>query len=397
MDIKMPNEVINNNLSTAFNLHLKNEFQSALNIYSSILKVESDNIYANHFLGILLIQNGYFDQGLGHVNKSINSEHSFAAESEYNLKLFSSSIEAKYTQDFDFFIANEPYSKRSPGIVDDWRHLRMLEFVACFNHLDLSWLTIGDHYGHDAMRIRDHGNKNVIPSSLNTSQLQNAKELGLIENYLCINAEKIDLPDNSFDFVVCKEALHHMPRPYMAIYEMIRVAKKGVCFIEPNDPVIDWSPSSQSSISRKIIDNSIVGKSIQYLDSNGQEIYSKFLDWWEDGAFNYVYTISKREVSKIAQGLGIPSYATLGFNDIFRSEWAEQYVTENSEGFKNTKEQISLHDQLCSVSGIPENYLTGILFKETPHPSIVQKLNNLKFDFKITRTRYIPLKWPNIL
>jgi len=115
------------------------------------------------------------------------------------------------------------------------------------------------------------------------------------------------------------------------------------------------------------------------------------------GPTNYVYTISKREVSKISQGLGIPSYATLGFNDIYRAEWAGQNVTESSEGFKNTKEQISLHDQLCSVSGIPENYLTGILFKETPHPSIVQKLNNLKFDFKITRTRYIPLKWPNIL
>lgn len=276
MDIKMPNEVINNNLSTAFNLHLKNEFQSALNIYSSILKVEPDNIYANHFLGILLIQNGYFDQGLGHVNKSINTEHLFARESAYNLKLFSSSIEAKYTQDFDFFVASEPYAKRSPGTVDDWRHLRMLEFTSCFNYLDLTWLTIGDHYAHDAMRIKDHGNKNVIPTSLNTSQLQNAKKLGLIEDYLCINAEKIDLPDNSFDFVVCKEALHHMPRPYMAIYEMIRVAKKGVCFIEPNDPVIDWSPSSQSPISRKIIDNSIVGKSIQYLDSKGQEFILNF-------------------------------------------------------------------------------------------------------------------------
>jgi len=128
----MPNEVVNNNLLEAFNLHLKNEFQPALNIYSSILKIEPENIYANHFLGILLIQNGYFDQGLGHVNKSINAEHSFASESEYNLKLFSSSIEAKYTQDFDFFIANEPYSKRSPGTVDDWRHLRMLEFTAVY-------------------------------------------------------------------------------------------------------------------------------------------------------------------------------------------------------------------------------------------------------------------------
>jgi tetratricopeptide (TPR) repeat protein len=88
MDIKMPNEVVNNNLLEAFNLHLKNEFQPALNIYSSILKIEPENIYANHFLGILLIQNGYFDQGLGYVNKSINAEHSFASESEYNLKLF---------------------------------------------------------------------------------------------------------------------------------------------------------------------------------------------------------------------------------------------------------------------------------------------------------------------
>jgi SAM-dependent methyltransferase len=391
----MTYEIINNSLLKAFGFHLKNDFQSALDLYSSILKIESENIYANHFLGILLIQNGYFDQGLTHINKSIKSNHSFAAEAEHNLKLFSSSIEAKYSQDFNFFVEDDPYINKLSGNVNEWRALRMLNFTACFNELDLSWLTIGDHYGHDSLLIKDHGNKRVTPSSLNTYQLSNAKNLGLIENYLCINAEKINLPDNSFDFVVCKEALHHMPRPYMAIYEMLRVARKGLCFIEPNDPLIDWNPSIQN-ISRKIIDNSIVGKSIQYLDGNGQEIYSKFLDWWEDGAFNYVYTISKREISKISQGLGIPSYATLGFNDIYREEWASQQVDPSSEGFKNTNEQISLHNQLCSVTGIPENYITGILFKETPHPSIISKLSNLSFNFQLTRTRYIPLKWPKL-
>jgi hypothetical protein len=106
--------------------------------------------------------------------------------------------------------------------------------------------------------------------------------------------------------------------------------------------------------------------------------------------------MSKREVSKISQGLGIPSYATLGFNDVYREEWASQAFEEESEGFKNTIEQITLHDQLCSVSGMPQNYVTGILFKETPSPSIIQNLSNLKFDFQITRTRYIPLKWPNL-
>ena len=393
----MSNEVITNNLSAAFNFHLKNEFQSALNIYSGIINIESENIYANHFLGILLIQNGYFDQGLIHINKSINHNHSFASEAEYNLQLFSSSIEAKYSQDFNCFNENDPYYFRELGTVNDWRHLRMLEFSSCFKDSDLTWLTIGDHFGHDALLIKEHGNKHVTPSSLNIIQLLNARNSSLIDNFLCINAEKIELPDNSFDFIVCKEALHHMPRPYMAIYEMLRVAKKGICFIEPNDPVIDWSPSSKNSISRKIIDNSIVGKSVQYLDVNGQEIYSKFLDWWEDGAFNYVYTISKREVSKIAQGLGIPSYATLGFNDIYREDWAKQSAEPNSEGFKNTNEQISLHNQLCSVSGIPENYITGILFKETPHPSIISKLSNLNFNFQMTRTRYIPLKWPKLI
>ena len=396
MDDPMSNELINQNLTTAFNFHLKNEFQSALNIYSAILKITPENIYANHFLGILLIQNGYFDQGLTHINLSIQSNHVFASEAEHNLKLFSSSIEAKYSQDFNFFMEDDPYAYRSPGTVNDWRHLRMLEFTACFKDMDLTWLTIGDHYGHDALLIKDHGNKHVTPSSLNTSQLMNAQKLELIDKFLCINAEKIDLPDNSFDYVVCKEALHHMPRPYMAIYEMLRVSRKGVCFIEPSDPQIDWNPGPQNTLSRKIIDNSIVGKSIQYFDPKGQEIYSKFLDWWEDGAFNYVYTMSKREVSKISQGLGIPAYATLGLNDVYQEEWATQLCEEQTEGYVKTIDQIMLHDQLCSLSGMPHNYVTGILFKETPSPDIIYKLINLNFDFNITRTRYLPLKWPSL-
>ena len=36
----MTYEIINNSLLKAFGFHLKNEFQSALDLYSSILKIE---------------------------------------------------------------------------------------------------------------------------------------------------------------------------------------------------------------------------------------------------------------------------------------------------------------------------------------------------------------------
>ena len=33
--------------------------------------------------------------------------------------------------------------------------------------------------------------------------------------------------DNSFDIVFTKESMHHWPRPYLGIYEMLRVAAKS--------------------------------------------------------------------------------------------------------------------------------------------------------------------------
>ncbi|MCX7986598.1 MAG: class I SAM-dependent methyltransferase, partial [Bacteroidales bacterium] len=55
------------------------------------------------------------------------------------------------------------------------------------------------------------------------------------DKYRKENAEQLSVPDNSYDYVSCREALHHFPRPYLALYEMLRVSKKGIIIIEPID------------------------------------------------------------------------------------------------------------------------------------------------------------------
>lgn len=45
------------------------------------------------------------------------------------------------------------------------------------------------------------------------------------------------LQDDAFDYVLCKDSYHHMPRPMIALYQMLRVARRAVVLIEPPGPV----------------------------------------------------------------------------------------------------------------------------------------------------------------
>lgn len=50
--------------------------------------------------------------------------------------------------------------------------------------------------------------------------------------------ENIDAKSESYDYVFCKESLHHIPRPSAGLYEMLRVSKGAVTFIEPQETFI---------------------------------------------------------------------------------------------------------------------------------------------------------------
>jgi ubiquinone/menaquinone biosynthesis C-methylase UbiE len=49
------------------------------------------------------------------------------------------------------------------------------------------------------------------------------------------DAENLSFPDNHFDYGFMAASLHHLPRPILGLYELLRVSKHGVIVIEPND------------------------------------------------------------------------------------------------------------------------------------------------------------------
>ena len=52
-------------------------------------------------------------------------------------------------------------------------------------------------------------------------------------SYELANAEALPYPARSFELVLAKEMLHHLPRPVQGFYEMLRVCRQRAVFIEP--------------------------------------------------------------------------------------------------------------------------------------------------------------------
>lgn len=381
-------------LDLAIQLHLSNDYAGAMTHYQKILEKSPNAHHAWHLLGVLLVQNGFFEEGVNRIKKAleIQPDCPYAIS---NLQMVSNSINGK----IELELANIPQEEFSrhfdTGTVNRWRHERMLSFVSSFENSSASWLTIGDAYGHDAMMLMRAGVKQVTASNLDASNLHRTLKDGLIQNCLEINAEQIPLPDASFDYVLCKEALHHMPRPMLAIYEMYRVCRYGVIFIEPQDPTIDWPMQKPSMFYRESLPADSIGEKVAFKRMDTDETFSsQYIDWWEDGVNNYVYTLSKRELRKITLGMGAMGYASKSFNDFYDPNWSMQSATDDSEGFLKTQEQIELHDYACKQIGKPYAYLTGLIFKRAPESGVVDNLIHNGFEINRTPTRYIPIRWP---
>lgn len=369
-------------LRAAMELHKTDQYQAAHDHYRSVLRQDPDNLAAIHFLGILLRQQGLNDEGDSLVAKAAALRGRTQGGSGYDFT-------AKHAAETSEIARKAPeWPPYDPTTTGMWRMLRMVDFAASFADDGGSWLTIGDAYGHDSLMLRDHGIGTVVASNLNASLLRMGREAGALGEVLEINAESIALPDDSFDYVLCKEAYHHMPRPMLAVYEMLRVARKAVILIEPQDQVVDWPASRNPSYW-----HAIEGNHVSFGPAGGEAVSSANIDWYEHGAFNYVYTLSRREIRKLCFGAGLLGYATKQFNDFFRDDWADQ-PAHASEGFDQTLAQITAWDTLCAASGKPASYLTAMLFKRIPEQPRLDRLRGLGYELHATPTRFLPLGWP---
>jgi len=95
-------------------------------------------------------------------------------------------------------------------------------------------LAVGANYS-EAIAFKKFPFKKILLTGLNPPD---EKTLDMIKkdsriSYQKQNMEKISLKSRSYDIVFCKEALHHIPRPVLGLYEMLRICKHTVIIIEP--------------------------------------------------------------------------------------------------------------------------------------------------------------------
>lgn len=235
--------------------------------------------------------------------------------------------------------------------LDYWRHERLrrplLSVIAA--NPKSSWLTIGDgRFGTDANYLMRHGIKSVVASDLNDNLLKIAAKNKFINSYRKVNAESIEFEDDSFDFIYCKEALHHFPRPHIALHEMYRVAKFGVILTEPRDFLIDNNPISH--LFNKLV-YSILGKKNHFFEPVG----------------NYVYGFSEREYEKFLLGMHFNKIAFSYCNDSYAQDIEFVNATPKSLIDFNThlklKGKIAILDLLSRMRLRPPNILTCALIK----------------------------------
>jgi len=279
---------------------------------------------------------------------------------------------------------------------DFWRHWRMYGAVdPLAGKSDATWLTVGDgRYGLDSIRLRQKG-INAVPSDIAEQYLRKAKQDGLIDQYYVENVESLTFGDDSFDYVFCKETFHHLPRPMIALYEMVRVAREAVVLIEPNDDelplpgrVVSLIISFSISLPRGLVSRAIrvlhgvwPKKNHVHTTSTGdlQEVGHCIVGPYEPGG-NYVYSLSKKEVVKAALGLNLPAIAHKGLNDYYIKGCEFEKATFKSSKYQRIRVSIFRADMLSKLRLRNQDLLMIIIFKKPICKDTIERLRSGRWN-----------------
>jgi ubiquinone/menaquinone biosynthesis C-methylase UbiE len=253
-----------------------------------------------------------------------------------------------------------------------WRMMRPFIYLSHFiqNLKGSKWLTLGDgRFGLDSIALkRVEPSLNVIPTDISTDQLEYARRENLINSYAKVNAENIDFGNDSFDYVLCKESYHHFPRPFLALYEMLRIAKKAVILIEPNDKK-DTQWPREIVLQFKHFIKRIAGRKILPLDTWNFEVVG-----------NYIYSVSKRDMEKFALGLNLPGLAFRYYNDYYE-KGVEFAPAPRSPLFKKVNKKIKVANLTCKWGFSVYTSIMIIIFKQPPDTNDIQLLQDGGFTF----------------
>lgn len=275
--------------------------------------------------------------------------------------------------------------------VDGWRHARMYRTLdpLLAAHPGARWVTVGDgRYGTDAHYLESRG-ADALATDIADTMLQRAKAEGFIRDYRKENAERLTFADDSFDFALCKESYHHFPRPMLALYELLRVARRGVALIEPDETPALMSPRH---IGKMLVKSALIrlGLGARFGDrSTG--IIDTGVNWYEEVG-NFGYAISRREMERVALGLNLPHVAFLGLNDAYEPGVEDEPATEDSARFRRIRDDIAAQDRRGErgLSRSRPKLLVAMIFKEPLDPALRTGLHTAGYEVRdLPRNPYL--------
>ncbi len=299
--------------------------------------------------------------------------------SKYHSPMRPSTTDANYSYDMHRQLEQDParYDRMPSSIVDPksidaWRHDRMrsafLPFIAEWP--GAKWLTIGDgRFGADAHYLLSHG-ADATASSLTDHTLRQSHEQGHIAEFASVNAEAIDYDDGAFDFVVCKEAYHHLPRPPIGFYEMLRVANEAVIMIEP----IDHRNGGVLLKLKGLVKKVLRGDGIAEFEPDG----------------NYLYRVRPAEIGKLLAALNYTTYAYRPFNDFYVGGLANKKASKWSLAMRCTQLGILVQNALCRSGLLGYGLASIVAFKREPSPEALAALRDADFAIRdLPRNPYL--------
>lgn len=248
-----------------------------------------------------------------------------------------------------------PTAVTAAASIDNHRHVRMIGMLAgelALAYPASSWLTVGDgHYGSDAIRMSTYGVR-VHASSLTAATLAISHERGWISEFSAQNAESLGFPDASFDFVLCKEAYHHLPRPAVALYEMLRVARVAVVLIEPNR-----RPVTPLGFLRTLVKR-----------ATGRAVMAEY-----EPSGNYIFRLGLPEIVEMSRALDLPAVAWRYYNDFYHPGLFHRPEATAAE-WAVFRAGIFAQDMLCRMRLLPFGGVSCAVFKEEPTAEVAAKL-----------------------
>lgn len=212
--------------------------QRAMRSDSAFLGKRLENAAVQYRLRAKSVVHGYFAPESDSVKKQISPAAGLLGNS---FSQTGSAIRAEMKRVRNATVAvdimPEPTVRRSKNrsrfenLLRDYVHSRDLD-------LQSNVLVVGGS-AEDGRTLNRIGFTSVTLSNLldpRASEQADLDEAGM--HTLRMDAEAMELPDNSYDLVLAHEVLHHCRSPHKALLEMLRVSRRHVIFLEPNNSLI---------------------------------------------------------------------------------------------------------------------------------------------------------------